>query len=92
MKDAAANGLSVTGGMITGAGMIMVVVFIALLLSPLEVMKTLAIGLTSAIMLDTWIVRSLLVPGSIVAIGRSAFWPSRRRSEQTGDVLEPSSP
>ncbi len=91
MKDAAANALSMTGGMITGAGMIMVVVFIALLLSPLEVMKTLAIGLTSAIMLDTWIVRSLLVPGSIVAIGRSAFWPGRQRVEPAADGLESSS-
>ena len=80
MKEAATEGLSRTGGMITGAGMIMVVVFIALLLSPLEVMKTLAIGLTSAILLDTWIVRSFLVPGSTVIIGHSAFWPGRRNS------------
>lgn len=85
MRDAATDGLSRTGGMITGAGMIMVVVFFALLLSPLEIMKTLAIGLTSAILLDTWIVRSFLVPGSTVAIGASAFWPSRRKASTSAD-------
>jgi RND superfamily putative drug exporter len=85
MRDAAKDGLSRTGGMITGAGMIMVVVFFALLLSPLEIMKTLAIGLTSAILLDTWIVRSFLVPGSTVAIGASAFWPSRRKASTSAD-------
>lgn len=72
---AAREGLALTGGMITGAGMIMVVVFIALFLSPLEIMKTLGIGLTAAILLDTWVVRSLLVPGSIALLGRWAFWP-----------------
>ena len=84
MRDAATEGLSRTGGMITGAGMIMVVVFIALLISPLEIMKTLAIGLTSAILLDTWIVRSFLVPGATVAIGPSAFWPSPRHLAEAG--------
>jgi uncharacterized membrane protein YdfJ with MMPL/SSD domain len=74
-RSAASEGLALTGGMITGAGMIMVVVFIALLLSPLEIMKTLGIGLTAAILLDTWIVRSLLVPGSIGVLGHWAFWP-----------------
>jgi RND superfamily putative drug exporter len=76
--DAVSHGLTHTGGMITGAGMIMVVAFLAMLISPLEIMQTLAIGLTTAILLDTWIVRSMLVPGSITVLGRYAFWPARR--------------
>jgi uncharacterized membrane protein YdfJ with MMPL/SSD domain len=74
-REAAAIGVTETGGMITGAGMIMVVVFLALILSPLEIMQTLAIGMTAAILLDTWLVRTLLVPSSIVWLGRHAFWP-----------------
>lgn len=73
--QAAGAGLAETGAMITGAGMVMVVVFVALLVSPLEIMQMLAIGMTSAILLDTWIVRTLLVPGSIGLLGRLAFWP-----------------
>ncbi len=86
--EAASAGLAGTGAMITGAGMIMVVVFIALLVSPLEIMQLLAIGMTSAILLDTWIVRSLLVPGSIALLGRFAFWPwgesTKRAESQSG--------
>jgi uncharacterized membrane protein YdfJ with MMPL/SSD domain len=73
--SAAAEGVAATGGMITGAGLTMVVVFIALLLSPLEIMKTLAIGMTAALLLDTWLVRALLVPASAVWLGRYQFWP-----------------
>jgi len=76
--EAARSGLAVTGGMITGAGMTLCVVFVALILSPLEIMQMLAVGMTTAILLDTWIVRSLLVPGSIALLGRGAFWPFGR--------------
>ena len=72
---AAAAGVQETGAMITGAGMIMVTVFLALILSPLEIMQTLAIGMTAAILLDTWLVRTLLVPSSTVWLNRWAFWP-----------------
>lgn len=77
VSDAVYTGLSTTGSMITGAGMIMVVVFLSLLVSPLQVMKTLALGLSFAVLIDTWIVRSLLVPSVIVLLGRHAYWPWR---------------
>lgn len=73
--EAAQSGLIGTGAMITGAGLVMAVAFAVLLVSQLEVMKTLAIGLTTAILLDTWVVRSLLVPGISASLGRAAFWP-----------------
>ncbi len=72
---AASRGLAETGGMITGAGLLMVVAFGALLLSPLQLIRTLALGLGIAILLDTWIVRALLVPTSIALLGRAAWWP-----------------
>ena len=73
--QAARQGLSETGGMITGAGLLMVVAFGALLLSPLQLMRTLALGLSIAILLDTWVVRALLVPTSVALLGRLAWWP-----------------
>ncbi len=72
---AAREGLALTGSMITGAGLIMAVVFMALLSSPLEILQTLAVGMTAAILLDTWIVRTLMVPGTAALLGRYAFWP-----------------
>lgn len=79
MREAARQGIEATGSMITGAGLIMVVVFIVLLVSPLEILKTLGIGMTIAILLDTWIVRTFLVPGAVAAFGPWAFWPRRER-------------
>ncbi|MHB1842062.1 MAG: MMPL family transporter [Sulfobacillus sp.] len=73
--QAAKSGLIGTGAMITGAGLVMAVAFAVLLASQLEVMKTMAIGLTTAILLDTWVVRSLLVPGISASLGKVAFWP-----------------
>jgi RND superfamily putative drug exporter len=87
--EAAASGLAGTGAMITGAGIIMVVVFFGLITSPLEIMQTLAIGMTSAILLDTWIVRTLLVPGSIALLGRLAFWPWGRRGASQDTPRQP---
>lgn len=80
-RNAAGSGLAATGGMITGAGLIMTVVFAALLVSPLQIMRTLGLGLAAAILLDTWIVRTVLVPASIALLGPAAFWPfGQRRS------------
>lgn len=77
MREAVQHGVATTGAMITGAGMIMVVVFLALLVSPLQILKTLGIGLSFAVVADTWIVRSLLVPSLTTIFGRYGFWPWR---------------
>jgi len=66
--------------MITGAGLIMIVVFAALLISPLQIMRTLGLGLAAAILLDTWVVRTVLVPASIALLKRAAFWPFGARA------------
>ncbi len=83
--EAARLGLEETGGMVTGAGLLMVVAFGALLLSPLQLMRTLAMGLSIAILMDTWIVRALLVPASIALLGTASWWPwglgAARRAE-----------
>ncbi len=88
VRLAAAHGVATTGSMITGAGMVMVVVFLSLLISPLQVMKTLAIGLSFAILVDTWIVRSFLVPAAISVLGRHAYWPWRIPQKSSCDTRD----
>ncbi len=90
--EAARRGLVSTGGMITGAGLVMVTVFVVLLTSPLEVLKTLGIGMSCAILLDTWIVRSFLVPGVTALLERYAFWPWGGRPRETEADLREESP
>ena len=77
LRPAIEHGVATTGAMITEAGMIMVVVFLALLISPLQIMKTLGVGLSFAVLADTWIVRSLMVPSATTLFGRWGFWPWR---------------
>ncbi len=74
-RHAATHAGASTGGMITGAGLIMVAVVGALLVSPFEILQTLAIGLVSAVLLDTLVVRTFLVPAAVTLLGRHAFWP-----------------
>ncbi len=85
MAQAVEQGVRTTGAMITGAGMIMVVVFLALIISPLQVLKTLAVGLSFAVLADTWIVRSLMVPSATTLFRRHGFWPWRPRSVQASN-------
>lgn len=77
---AARHAVATTGGMITGAGLIMVAVVAALLVSPFEVLQTLAIGLVSAVLLDTLVVRTFVVPAMVALLGPRAFGPARARA------------
>ncbi len=87
-RDAVRQGLATTGAMITGAGMIMVVVFLALLISPLQIMKTLGIGLSFAVLADTWVVRSLLVPSTTALLNRWGFWPWKPKASARTSLQE----
>lgn len=76
-RQAARHAVATTGGLITGAGLIMVAVVAALVASPFEVLQTLAIGLSSAVLLDTLVVRTFIVPAIAALLGPRAFWPRR---------------
>jgi len=69
-EDAVVEAMSTTGSVITSAATIMVIVFSVFLLSDVVLVKTLALGLAVAVFLDATLVRSLLVPSSVVLLGR----------------------
>ena len=72
--------LSTTGGVITSAGLVLAGTFAVLVTLPLA--DFLAVGLTVAlgVLLDTFVVRSILVPALHLDTGDRAWWPSRRRA------------
>ncbi len=76
--DATARGLALTGHVITSAGLILAGTFGALLLAPLRSLQQYGFAVTGGILLDTFVVRSLLVPSIVVILGRHNWWPSRR--------------
>lgn len=68
------EGLEKTGGLITGAALILSVVVGAFMFTDNEVMKALGLGLTVAVLLDATVVRILLVPAFMKLLGRANWW------------------
>jgi putative drug exporter of the RND superfamily len=72
--ESVAMGLERTGGVITGAAVIMVVIFSAFMLSPLLLIKELGFALAVAILIDATIVRMVLVPSMMRLFGEWNWW------------------
>ena len=80
-REAVASALSSTGSVITSAAAVMVTLFSLFLFSSVELIRTLGIGLTVAILLDATLVRLALVPAVMTLAGRWNWWlpaPIRR--------------
>ena len=71
------KGLVVTGGVITSAGIVLAATFAALGVIPILFLFQLAFIVAFGVLLDTLIVRSLLVPALIKDIGPFVWWPSK---------------
>ncbi|MEE2031714.1 MMPL family transporter [Rhodococcus chondri] len=68
--------LTVTGGVITSAGIVLAATFSALAVIPLLFLAQLAFIVAFGVLLDALLVRSLLVPALTVDIGKKVWWPS----------------
>lgn len=71
------KGLVITGGVITSAGVVLAATFAALAVIPILFLVQLAFIVAFGVLLDTIVVRSLLVPALIKDIGSKVWWPSR---------------
>jgi len=81
---AVANGLQKTGGLITGAAAIMVVVFSAFGLSSIVILKQIGLGLALAIFIDATLVRALVVPATMRLMGPLNWWaPTFMRNDKS---------
>jgi RND superfamily putative drug exporter len=75
------KGLTVTGGVITSAGVVLAATFAVLGILPLVFLVELAFAVGFGVLLDTIIVRSILVPSLVHDIGGIIWWPSKLRSK-----------
>ena len=75
--------LTVTGGVITSAGVVVAATFAALGVVPLVYLRELAIAVAIGVLLDTLVVRSLLVPALAADVGRRMWWPGPAARETT---------
>jgi len=69
--------LAVTGGVITSAGIVLAATFSALSVIPILFLVQIAFIVAFGVLLDTTVVRSLLVPAVAYELGRRIWWPSR---------------
>ncbi|WP_051053766.1 MMPL family transporter [Leucobacter salsicius] len=76
-REGIARGLSITGGVITSAGLVLAATFAALAVIPILFLAQIAFIVAFGVLLDTFIVRSLLVPALATDIGRKIWWPSK---------------
>lgn len=73
-EHSVAEGLERTAGIITAAGLIMIVVFAAFAMGHVLVVKELGVGLAMAVLLDSTIIRVILVPVSMKLMGHLNWW------------------
>jgi uncharacterized membrane protein YdfJ with MMPL/SSD domain len=74
---AVAEGIGVTGGIITGAALIMVAVFAAFALSSITFIKALGLTMALAVLIDATLVRGILVPAFMRIMGWVNWWAPR---------------
>lgn len=75
IPDAVERGLTLTGPVITSAGIILAGTFAALILAPFSDLQQVGFGVAVGILIDTFVVRSLIVPSVTILLGDRAFWP-----------------
>jgi RND superfamily putative drug exporter len=71
------RGLAVTGAVITGAGIVLAGTFATLAVLPLVFLTEIGFIIAFGVLLDTFVVRSILVPALGLDIGKQIWWPSR---------------
>lgn len=76
-RDGIVRGLAVTGGVITSAGVVLAATFVVLGVLPIVFLAELGFTVAFGVLLDTIVVRSILVPALSYDLGKKIWWPSR---------------
>ncbi len=77
-REATLRGLAVTGGVITSAGVVLAGTFLVLGVLPLVALTEIGLVVALGVLVDTLIVRSVLVPALLLDIGDPVWWPNGR--------------
>ncbi|WP_255945316.1 MMPL family transporter [Streptomyces odontomachi] len=79
VREGVQRGLTATGGVITSAGVVLAATFAALIVIPLSFLAQISFIVAFGVLLDTLVVRSLLVPALVRDMGVRAWWPNAPR-------------
>jgi putative drug exporter of the RND superfamily len=76
-REGMLRALAVTGGVITSAGIVLAGTFSVLAVLPLVFLTEIGFVVAFGVLLDTFLVRSVLVPALVLRVGPKVWWPSR---------------
>ena len=87
-REGMLRALAVTGGVITSAGIVLAGTFSVLAVLPLVFLTEIGFVVAFGVLLDTFLVRSVLVPAIVLKLGSSVWWPSKlaRREKELARV------
>jgi RND superfamily putative drug exporter len=88
-RDGMLRGLAVTGGVITSAGIVLAGTFAVLGVLPLVFLTQIGFVIAFGVLLDTFLVRSVLVPAMTFSLGPKIWWPSKLATEPAGSDSAP---
>jgi uncharacterized membrane protein YdfJ with MMPL/SSD domain len=71
--------LVATGPVITSAGIVLAGTFAVLMTLPLDILLELGFAVSLGVLIDTFLVRTLMVPALVELVGDASWWPSRLR-------------
>src|SRR3954454_23485832 len=76
-KEGALRALVATGPVITSAGLILAGTFAVLMTLPLDILLELGFTVALGVLLDTFLVRTLMVPSIVTLVGDASWWPAK---------------
>ncbi len=91
VRQAVVRAIEVTGTTVTSAGLVLAGTFLVLTLaggsgSEGTQIREIGIGLAIGVVLDTFVVRSVVVPATVVLLGRWNWWPSRLHEQHSNGL------
>jgi putative drug exporter of the RND superfamily len=90
-RDGMIRGLAVTGAVITSAGLVLAGTFSTLAVLPLVFLTEIGFVIAVGVLIDTFVVRSLLVPALVLEVGDRVWWPSALAHRAERKPPEPAS-
>jgi RND superfamily putative drug exporter len=88
-REGLLRALVATGPVITSAGIILAGTFATLVLLPITILAEVGLTVALGVLIDTFLVRTVLVPAITSLLGERSWWPSRVRGAAYSPPLEP---
>lgn len=79
LKTAVLEGVGKTGGVISSAGLILAATFAVLMTQPVLDLRVFGFAVFIGVLIDTFLVRTIVIPALLVILGKWSFWPKKMK-------------